>query len=76
LLSILDFGLNTDVKAPKGKQLLTWVPAGTVTLVLGGDEWAGGTNAITFNWPCYQPDATVIVDGKPVVEKGELKVGK
>lgn len=75
-LSILDFGLNTDVKAPKGKQLLSWVPAGAVTLVLGGDEWAGGTNAIAFTWPCYLPDATVLADGKPVVEKGELKVGK
>jgi leucyl aminopeptidase (aminopeptidase T) len=73
-LSILDFGVNADVKAPKGKQLLSFVPAGAVTLVVGGDIWAGGTNGVTFASALFLPDATVTVDGKPVVEKGELKV--
>lgn len=74
MLSILDFGLNADVRAPKGKQLLSFVPAGAVTLMLGGDVWAGGTNDSPFGVPLFLPDATVMVDGKPVVEKGELKV--
>jgi len=73
-LSILDFGVNADVKAPKGKQLLSFVPAGAITLMLGGDTWAGGTNTATFGAALFLPDATVLVDGKPVVEKGELKV--
>lgn len=73
MLSILDFGLNADVKAPKGKQLLSFVPAGAVTLMLGGDLWAGGTNDSTFGIPLFLPDATVTADGKVVVEKGELK---
>lgn len=74
MLSILDFGVNADVKAPKGKQLLSFVPAGAVTLVVGGDVWAGGTNAATFGTALFLPDATVTVDGKPLVEKGVLKV--
>ena len=74
MLSILDFGVNADVKAPKGKQLLSFIPAGAVTLMLGGDLWAGGTNAVTYGQSLFLPDATVTVDGKVVVEKGELKV--
>lgn len=75
-LSILDFGVNADVKAPKGKQLLSYVPAGAVTLFLGGDIWAGGTNGTPYGLVFFLPDSTVMVDGKPVVEKGELKAGR
>lgn len=73
-LSVLDLGVNTDVKAPKGKQLLSFVPAGAVTLFVGRDIWAGGTNSTTFDMTVFLPDSTVTADGKPVVEKGELKV--
>ena len=73
-LSVLDFGVNTDVKAPKGKQLLSFVPAGAVTLFVGRDIWAGGTNSTTFDMTVFLPDSTVTADGVPVVEKGELKV--
>ena len=73
-LSVLDFGVNADVKAPKGKQLLSFVPAGAVSFFIGGDVWAGGTNAVPFGVTLFQPDSTVMVDGKAVVEKGELKV--
>ena len=73
-LSVLDFGVNADVKAPKGKQLLSFVPAGAVTFFVGRDIWAGGTNSTTFDMPLFLPDSTVTADGKPVVEKGELKI--
>lgn len=75
-LSVLDFGVNADVKAPKGKQLLSFVPAGAVTFFVGRDAWAGGSNNTTFDLPLFLPDATVTADGKPVVEKGELKVSE
>ena len=67
-------GVNADVKAPKGKVLLSYVPAGAISLMLGGDIWAGGTNTSTLGLALFLPDATVSADGKPVVEKGELKV--
>lgn len=73
-LSVLDFGVNTDVKAPRGKQLLSFVPAGAVTFFVGRDIWAGGKNDTTFDMTLFLPDSTVTADGKPVVEKGELKI--
>jgi leucyl aminopeptidase (aminopeptidase T) len=75
VLSIIDLGLNPDVKAPKGKSLRSYVPAGAVTLLLGGDEWAGGSNTVAFGAALFQGDATVSVDGQAVVERGQLKVG-
>ena len=73
-LSVLDFGVNADVKAPKGKQLLSFVPAGAVTFFVGRDIWAGGKNNTTFDLTLFLPDSTVTADGQLVVEKGELKV--
>ena len=73
-LSILDFGVNADVKAPKGKTLQSFVPAGTISFYIGGDVWAGGSNGATYGAVLFLTDATVIADGKPVIEKGELKV--
>jgi len=75
VLSIIDIGLNEDVKAARGKTLRSYVPAGAVSLLLGGDEWAGGSNTIAFGAALFQGDATVTVDGQVVVEKGALKVG-
>ncbi len=40
-----------------------------------GDVGAGGTNATPFGTSLTLTDATVLVDGKAVVEKGDLKVG-
>lgn len=74
VLSIIDIGLNEDVKAPKGKSLRSYVPAGAVTLLFGGDEWAGGSNTIAYGAALFLGDATITVDGQPVVEKGQLKV--
>ena len=73
-LAVMDFGVNSDVKAPKGKQLLSFVPAGAVTFFVGRDIWAGGVNNTTFDMTLFLPDSTVTADGKPVVEKGELKI--
>lgn len=74
VLSIIDVGLNEDMK-PKGKSLRSYVPAGAVTLLFGGDEWAGGDNTIAYGAALFLGDASLTVDGKPVVEKGQLKVG-
>jgi leucyl aminopeptidase (aminopeptidase T) len=74
VLSIIDVGLNEDMK-PKGKTLRSYVPAGAVTLLFGGDEWAGGSNTIAYGAALFLGDATLTVDGQVVVEKGQLKVG-
>jgi aminopeptidase len=73
-LSAVDVGVNPAVKIPKGSKLLTWVAEGTVTVVIGNNAWAGGDNTISFVSPWWLNGATLLVDGKPLVEKGVLKV--
>ena len=72
--SIFDIGINPNVKVPAGSKLTTWVPAGTVSLLLGGNTWAGGDNAIGWNGGGSMNGCTVTVDGKTIVEAGVLKV--
>jgi aminopeptidase len=70
----IDFGVNPGVKIPKGSKLLTWVAAGTITVGIGWNGEFGGDNTIQFSSYWHHPGCTVTVDGKPLVEKGELKV--
>ncbi|MEW5737863.1 MAG: hypothetical protein AB1938_02995 [Myxococcota bacterium] len=71
-LAVVDIGLNADVKPRSGKPLLNWVPQGMVSVFFGGDLWAGGSNDCPFGGGGFLPDATVTIDGKPLVEKGVL----
>lgn len=70
-IGAIDFGCNPSVKA-SGK-LETWVSAGTVTVLVGGNVWAGGNNKEPFALPLNLTAATVTVDGKVVIENGALK---
>lgn len=72
IVSILDIGLNPAVKQ-KGKAILNFVPEGTVTVFVGGDEWAGGANKIAYGNTLFLTDATVKAGDKVVVESGVLK---
>jgi len=69
----IDLGLHPGAGAPAGKTLLSWIPAGTVSLILGDDTTLGGTNESTYYGAGFLPGATVEVDGKPLVEKGVLR---
>lgn len=71
-LAVVDIGLNADVKPRSGKAMLNWVPQGMVSVFFGGDLWAGGSNDCPFGGGGFLPDATVTIDGKPLVEKGVL----
>ncbi|MBV8855563.1 MAG: aminopeptidase [Acidobacteria bacterium] len=72
--AFVDFGINPNVKLPANSQLATWVPAGTVTLGLGNNVWAGGDNKTAYNYGVSLAGTTVTLDGKPVVEAGQLKL--
>jgi aminopeptidase len=74
IFAFVDFGINPNVKLPANSQLATWVPAGTVTLGLGNNVWAGGDNKTAYNYGVSLPGTTVTLDGKPVVEAGQLKL--
>lgn len=73
ILGFIDIGINPDVKIPAGSKLNSWIPAGTVTLGLGGNTWAGGANNCPFDMPLFLPGSTLTVDGKTLVDAGTLK---
>jgi aminopeptidase len=72
--SNIDFGVNPGVKAPRGSKLLSWVAAGSVALCIGENASYGGDNPVPYSACGFLPGSTVTVDGKPLIEKGELKV--
>ena len=69
---LIDIGINPNF--PANTKVLSYIPAGMVTIGLGGDTWAGGTNASEFSFEGFQGNSTVEVDGKKVVEAGVLKL--
>jgi leucyl aminopeptidase (aminopeptidase T) len=72
LVGVIDIGINPSVKPPEGKALQVWSQAGTVTVVVGNNTWAGGDNQVTFAVGGYSPNSTVTVDGKVLVQDGKL----
>ncbi len=74
LVGFLDFGINPNVTLPAKSQVGNWMPAGAVTVGTGGNAWAGGENSMPYGIVVFLPGATVTLDGKPVVEKGQLKL--
>ncbi|MBV9924623.1 MAG: aminopeptidase [Acidobacteria bacterium] len=74
LFAVVDFGINPNVKLPANSQLATWVPAGTVTVGVGNNSWAGGDNKTPYGYFVSLPGTTVTLDGKTVVEAGQLKL--
>jgi aminopeptidase len=74
LFAVVDFGINPNVKLPANSKVATWVPAGTVTLGVGNNIWAGGDNKTSYGYFASLPGTTVTLDGKAVVEAGQLKL--
>jgi len=74
LFAVVDFGINSNVKLPANSAVATWVPAGTVTVGVGNNVWAGGDNKTAYGYFVSLPGTTVTLDGKPVVEVGQLKL--
>ena len=74
LFAVVDFGINPSVKLPANSKVATWVPAGTVTVGVGNNTWAGGDNKTPYSYFVSLPGTTVTLDGKPVVEAGQLKL--
>ena len=72
-LAFIDIGINPKVKAAEGARLLTWVAEGMVSIGLGSNIWAGGTNNSPFATSHFLPGCTVTVDGTAIVENGALK---
>jgi leucyl aminopeptidase (aminopeptidase T) len=72
LVGVVDFGINPSLRVPEGKAVNVWSRAGAVTIVIGNNQWAGGSNSSDFSIAPEIARATVTVDGKPIVQGGEL----
>lgn len=72
LLGVIDIGINPGIKSPERSPVHVWGKAGTVTVMVGNNTWAGGDNQVSFGLPAYSPGSTLTVDGKPLVQDGKL----
>ena len=70
---VIDVGINPSVRPPAGSKVLAYMQAGMVSLSVGNDTWAGGDDNTPFGLGCFLPGSTLAVDGKVIVDKGELK---
>jgi leucyl aminopeptidase (aminopeptidase T) len=72
LFGPFDIGLNpNDTVTPEGR-FRSWVAAGMVSVGIGNDSWAGGTNNVPYGLYGHIAGATVTVDGTTVVQDGRL----
>jgi leucyl aminopeptidase (aminopeptidase T) len=76
VLGVIDVGINPGIKSPEGSPVHVWGKAGTVTVLVGNNTWAGGNNQVSFDIPAYSPGSTLTVDGKPLVQNGKLVVAE
>lgn len=73
VFGFVDIGINPSVRHAPGSRMLSWVPAGMVTVGIGDNRWAGGENSVPFGLNSFLPGSTLKVDGKAIVESGTLK---
>lgn len=69
----IDIGLNPESKFPVGTGRIVWTVPGSIVVGLGDNRAFGGTNASDFGFGGQLGGATLKVDGKAVVENGQLK---
>jgi leucyl aminopeptidase (aminopeptidase T) len=74
LFGFVDLGINPNVKLPAASKVGAWVPAGTITVGLAGNTWAGGDNSAPYGLTVFLPGSTVTLDGKVIIENGQLKI--
>ena len=74
LFGFVDLGINPNVKLPAASKVGAWVPAGTITVGIAGNTWAGGDNSVPYGLTIFLPGSTVTLDGKTIIENGQLKI--
>lgn len=74
LFAVIDLGINPNITLPAASAVGTWVPAGTVTVGIGNNVWAGGSNKTPYGYFVSLPGTTVTLDGKAIIENGQLKI--
>lgn len=74
VLSVVDFGVNPESRTPDGSRVYSWEMAGMVTVGLGNNSWAGGTNHADGALTLHLPALTAKVGEETVVRDGKLGV--
>jgi leucyl aminopeptidase (aminopeptidase T) len=69
----IDIGLNPESKFPVGTGRIVWTVPGSIVVGLGDNRAFGGTNASDFGLAGQLGGATLKVDGRVVIENGQLK---
>jgi len=70
----VDIGFNPAVHLVPGSKMAAWMPAGMVTVAVGNNTWAGGSNSVNFGMAPFLPGSTLNIDGKVLVDGGVLKL--
>jgi aminopeptidase len=70
--AFVDLGVNPKLGEGAGSGILNYVRGGMITIGVGNNVWAGGSNNATFAIQTYLPGCTLKVDKKPLIEKGKL----
>ena len=73
-LTTMDLGINPNMRLAPGSRLRTYMPAGMIGVSFGDDLWAGGDLSNGFGLGGEVADGTLTLDGKALIENGELKV--
>jgi aminopeptidase len=71
-VGVVNIGTNPALRAPAGSRLDATPVWGMVSIMTGDTSWAGGSDVSSWNFIGFVPAATVTVDGKTVVDKGQL----
>lgn len=74
IFAFVDLGINPGIKLPLASKMGTWVPAGEISVGIGNNIWAGGDNRTGFAYPVFLPSSTVTLDGKTIIDKGQLQI--
>ena len=69
---VIDFGLNPALAVPAGSRFRSWVSAGVVSIGIGNNMWAGGTNSTPYGLTGHIAGATVTAGGNTLVENGRI----
>jgi leucyl aminopeptidase (aminopeptidase T) len=70
--SAIDIGINHAVRMPNSSPAGVYMEAGTITVLVGNNVWAGGENKSTFGFACFLRGGTLDIDGRTLVQNGVL----
>jgi leucyl aminopeptidase (aminopeptidase T) len=73
ILSVVDVGVNPDSHPLEGSDFASWEMGGMVSLGIGNNGWAGGSNMASGSLAFQLTGATLAVGDTTVCENGKLR---